>query len=127
MSIQSTKSKLFANELLLTIISRVDKVLRLLVASSHGYLYVYNLDMEEGGECSLWRTHRFVIQFVCTFCMLFLKIIQHFLIPIQFFRLDGIVDVVDSPKQPIISKEINSTKLDKNTKTESPINSNQGK
>lgn len=83
--------------------------------------------MEEGGECSLWRTHRFAIQFVSTFCMLFLKIIQYFLIPIQYHRLDGIVDVVDSPKQPIISKEINSTKLDKNIKTESTINSNQGK
>ncbi|XP_026815420.1 WD repeat domain phosphoinositide-interacting protein 2 isoform X2 [Rhopalosiphum maidis] len=73
----------------------VDKVLRLLVASSHGYLYVYNLDMEEGGECTLWRTH----------------------------RLDGQLDVVDSPK-PIKLKEANTTKLDKNTKTESSINKN---
>lgn len=42
------------------------------------------------------------------------------------FRLDGQVDVVDSPK-PIKSNEVNSTKLDKNIKTESPINKNLGK
>ncbi|VVC44667.1 Hypothetical protein CINCED_3A009551 [Cinara cedri] len=67
----------------------VDRVLRLLVASSHGYLYVYNLDIEEGGESTLWRTH----------------------------RLDGQVDVLDSPK-PIKSNEGNTSKLEKNLKTE---------
>ncbi len=36
----------------------IQKVLRLLVASSDGYLYVYNLDMPEGKECTLWKQHR---------------------------------------------------------------------
>ncbi|XP_050542452.1 WD repeat domain phosphoinositide-interacting protein 2 isoform X3 [Daktulosphaira vitifoliae] len=72
----------------------VDKVLRLLVASSHGYLYVYNLDMEEGGDCILWRTH----------------------------RLDGQTDVVDSSKI-IKPKEINN-KFDKNLKVETPSSKN---
>lgn len=34
-------------------------MLRLLVASSDGYLYVYNLDMAEGGECPMWKQHRY--------------------------------------------------------------------
>jgi hypothetical protein len=41
------------------------------------------------------------------------------------FRLDGQVDVVDSPK-PVKSKELNTTKMDKNIKAESPINKNLG-
>ena len=40
--------------------SRINKLPRLLVASEDGFLYVYNLDPEEGGECSLVRQHRFV-------------------------------------------------------------------
>ncbi|KAL6957296.1 WD repeat domain phosphoinositide-interacting protein 2 [Sarracenia purpurea var. burkii] len=36
----------------------IQKVLRLLVASSDGYLYVYNLDMAEGGECPMWKQHK---------------------------------------------------------------------
>jgi autophagy-related protein 18 len=36
----------------------IQKVLRLLVASSDGCLYVYNLDMAEGGECPIWKQHR---------------------------------------------------------------------
>lgn len=39
---------------------RVHKVLRLLVASAEGYLYVYNLDSTEGGDCTLLKQHRFV-------------------------------------------------------------------
>lgn len=41
------------------------------------------------------------------------------------FRLDGQVDVVDGPK-PIKTKEVNTTKMDKNIRTESPINKNLG-
>lgn len=36
----------------------VQKVLRLLVASTDGYLYVYNLDTPEGGEIPMWKQHR---------------------------------------------------------------------
>ncbi|KAK7601658.1 hypothetical protein V9T40_009099 [Parthenolecanium corni] len=36
----------------------IQKVLRLLVASSDGYLYVYNLDMADGGELPIWKQHR---------------------------------------------------------------------
>lgn len=43
-----------------------------------------------------------------------------------YFRLDGQIDIVDSPK-PIKPKEINSTKLDKNIKTETPVNKNLGR
>lgn len=42
------------------------------------------------------------------------------------FRLDGQVDVVDSPK-PIKTKEINTNKLDKNITTELPVNKNLGR
>eukprot|EP00112_Aurelia_sp_Birch-Aquarium-sp1_P025093 Seg818.4 transcript_id=Seg818.4/GoldUCD/mRNA.D3Y31 product="WD repeat domain phosphoinositide-interacting protein 2" protein_id=Seg818.4/GoldUCD/D3Y31 len=41
-----------------TSICRINKLPRLLVASEDGFLYVYNLDPEEGGECSLVRQHR---------------------------------------------------------------------
>ena len=40
------------------IISRIQKVPRLLVASQDGYLYIYNLDPNDGGECMLLRQHR---------------------------------------------------------------------
>lgn len=36
----------------------VQKLLRIIVASTDGYLYIYNLDTEEGGECTLVRQHR---------------------------------------------------------------------
>lgn len=36
----------------------INKLPRVLVANEDGYLYVYNLDPEEGGECSLLRQHR---------------------------------------------------------------------
>uniref|UniRef100_V9I9I7 WD repeat domain phosphoinositide-interacting protein 2 n=1 Tax=Apis cerana TaxID=7461 RepID=V9I9I7_APICE len=39
-------------------ITVVHKVLRLLVASAEGYLYVYNLDSTEGGDCTLLKQHR---------------------------------------------------------------------
>ncbi|XP_048507876.1 WD repeat domain phosphoinositide-interacting protein 2 isoform X4 [Athalia rosae] len=39
-------------------ITKIQKVLRLLVASADGYLYVYNLDMAEGGDCTLLKQHR---------------------------------------------------------------------
>lgn len=95
--------------------------MRLLVASSHGYLYVYNLAMEEGGECILWRTHRFVFVMVLHYLFI-LKTFNRRLM----FRLDGQTDVVDSPK-PIKTKEVNANKLDKSLKTaETPTNKNLG-
>ncbi|XP_078037094.1 autophagy-related 18a isoform X2 [Augochlora pura] len=39
-------------------ITEIHKVLRLLVASEDGYLYVYNLDAAEGGDCTLLKQHR---------------------------------------------------------------------
>nr|CAD7433001.1 unnamed protein product [Timema monikensis] len=40
-------------------ITTIQKVLRLLVASADGYLYVYNLDTAEGGVCTLLKQHRY--------------------------------------------------------------------
>jgi hypothetical protein len=42
---------------------RIQKVLRLLVASADGTLYVYNLDTNEGGDCTLLKQYRFVVFF----------------------------------------------------------------
>ncbi|XP_073976936.1 autophagy-related 18a isoform X2 [Rhodnius prolixus] len=39
-------------------LTMVQKVLRLLVASSDGSLYVYNLDVVDGGDCSLIKQHK---------------------------------------------------------------------
>ncbi|XP_046391595.1 WD repeat domain phosphoinositide-interacting protein 2 isoform X1 [Ischnura elegans] len=39
-------------------ITTVQKILRLLVASADGYLYIYNLDTSEGGDCNLLKQHR---------------------------------------------------------------------
>jgi len=36
----------------------IQKLLRVVVAAADGYLYVYNLDPEHGGECALVRQHR---------------------------------------------------------------------
>lgn len=46
-------------KLLLYFICSIQKVPRLLVASQDGYLYIYNLDPNEGGECMLLRQHRY--------------------------------------------------------------------
>lgn len=37
---------------------RIQKLPRLLVTSSDGHLYIYNLDPQDGGECVLIKTHR---------------------------------------------------------------------
>nr|XP_042138964.1 WD repeat domain phosphoinositide-interacting protein 1 isoform X1 [Peromyscus maniculatus bairdii] len=39
-------------------LSTIQKLPRLLVASSDGHLYIYNLDPQDGGECVLIKTHR---------------------------------------------------------------------
>ncbi|KAF2902094.1 hypothetical protein ILUMI_04082 [Ignelater luminosus] len=39
-------------------INTIQNQLRLLVASEHGYLYVYNLDGNEGGDLTLLKQHR---------------------------------------------------------------------
>lgn len=36
----------------------INKLPRVLVASEDGHLYIYNLDPEEGGDCSLLRQHK---------------------------------------------------------------------
>ncbi|KAM6164332.1 WD repeat domain phosphoinositide-interacting protein 1 [Rhynchocyon petersi] len=38
-------------------LSTIQKLPRLLVASSDGHLYIYNLDPQDGGECVLVKTH----------------------------------------------------------------------
>ena len=38
---------------------RIGKLLRLLVSSADGYLYIYNVDPEEGGDCTLLKQHRY--------------------------------------------------------------------
>uniref|UniRef100_A0A8C4R7V0 WD repeat domain, phosphoinositide interacting 2 n=1 Tax=Eptatretus burgeri TaxID=7764 RepID=A0A8C4R7V0_EPTBU len=39
-------------------LATVQKLPRLLVASSDGYLYIYNVDPQDGGECTLMKQHR---------------------------------------------------------------------
>ncbi|XP_074602003.1 WD repeat domain phosphoinositide-interacting protein 2-like [Brevipalpus obovatus] len=39
-------------------ITAIDDKLRLLVASADGYLYIYDLNISEGGECNLIRQHQ---------------------------------------------------------------------
>ncbi|OBS78903.1 hypothetical protein A6R68_18706 [Neotoma lepida] len=38
-------------------LTTIQKIPRLLVGASDGYLYMYNLDPQEGGECALMRQH----------------------------------------------------------------------
>lgn len=42
------------------VVVRIQKLPRLLVASSDGYLYIYNVDPQDGGECVLVQKHRCV-------------------------------------------------------------------
>lgn len=39
------------------VITTIESKLRLLVASSDGFVYVYQISTEEGGECSLIKKH----------------------------------------------------------------------
>lgn len=39
-------------------LATIQKIPRLLVGASDSYLYMYNLDPQEGGECALMRQHR---------------------------------------------------------------------
>jgi len=39
-------------------LSRIQKIPRLLVGAADGYLYMYNLDPQEGGECTLMKQHK---------------------------------------------------------------------
>lgn len=43
---------------LLLLLPRIQKIPRLLVGASDGYLYMYNLDPQEGGECTLMKQHK---------------------------------------------------------------------
>lgn len=36
----------------------IDKIARVLVVSAEGYLYIYDLDVNEGGDCTLVKQHR---------------------------------------------------------------------
>lgn len=48
----------FQNRRNVCAITMIQKQMRLLVASQDGYLYVYSLDMNEGGDCTLLKQHR---------------------------------------------------------------------
>ncbi|XP_045442233.1 WD repeat domain phosphoinositide-interacting protein 1 isoform X6 [Pipistrellus kuhlii] len=48
----------FSGQKNLCTLSTIQKLPRLLVASSDGHLYIYNLDPQDGGECVLIKTHR---------------------------------------------------------------------
>ncbi|RMX52685.1 hypothetical protein pdam_00004236 [Pocillopora damicornis] len=43
-------------------IAMIGKLPRLLVSSADGYLYIYNIDPEEGGDCTLLKQHRLIGQ-----------------------------------------------------------------
>lgn len=62
-----------------------------MVASADGYLYVYNLDITEGGNCTLLKQHRFVI----TFKQVNIMVKHVYKIKFQYCRLDGKQDEVD--------------------------------
>lgn len=62
-----------------------------MVASADGYLYVYNLDVTEGGNCTLLKQHRFVI----TFKRVNIIAKNVYKIKFQYCRLDGKQDEVD--------------------------------
>lgn len=36
-----------------------------MVISSEGYYYSYSIDLENGGECSLLKQYRFVVDLLC--------------------------------------------------------------
>ena len=39
----------------------ISRLPRLLVATADAYLYIYNIDPEEGGDCTLLKQHRYVL------------------------------------------------------------------
>ncbi|XP_014801722.1 PREDICTED: WD repeat domain phosphoinositide-interacting protein 2-like isoform X2 [Calidris pugnax] len=39
-------------------LATIQKIPRLLVGAADGYLYMYNLDPQEGGECTLMKQHK---------------------------------------------------------------------
>lgn len=43
-------------------VHRIQKLPRLLAASSDGFLYIYNVDPQDGGECVLVQKHRYVLE-----------------------------------------------------------------
>lgn len=43
-------------------IAMIGKLPRLLVSSADGYLYIYNIDPEDGGDCTLLKQHRLIGQ-----------------------------------------------------------------
>lgn len=50
--------KIWFSDALFSFDIRIQKIPRLLVAAADGYLYLYNLDPQEGGECTLMKQHR---------------------------------------------------------------------
>jgi hypothetical protein len=47
----------------LTILRTMPQVM---VVSSEGYFYSYNIDLENGGQCSLMKQYRFVFVIICS-------------------------------------------------------------
>ncbi|XP_077184486.1 WD repeat domain phosphoinositide-interacting protein 1 isoform X1 [Paroedura picta] len=48
----------FSGQRNICVLSTIQKLPRILVTTSDGYLYLYNLDPQDGGECVLIKTHR---------------------------------------------------------------------
>nr|XP_006822221.1 PREDICTED: WD repeat domain phosphoinositide-interacting protein 2-like isoform X2 [Saccoglossus kowalevskii] len=46
-------------------LATIQKLPRVLVASQDGYLYIYNLDPAEGGDCTLLKQHRLIGDMSC--------------------------------------------------------------
>jgi autophagy-related protein 18 len=40
-------------------VANIQKIPRVLIASADGYLYIYDLNVNEGGDCTLIKQHRF--------------------------------------------------------------------
>lgn len=53
---------------------RIQKLPRLLVASSDGFLYIYNVDPQDGGECVLVQKHRLVSHWRYQYVQKYLKL-----------------------------------------------------
>lgn len=55
-------------------VHRIQKLPRLLVASSDGFLYIYNVDPQDGGECVLVQKHRYALE--AEFAPVLVKVVE---------------------------------------------------
>lgn len=59
-SFATVKLPLSGPKTVCTITNSVQKTPHVLVASTDGFLYVYDLNVNDGGDCTLIRQHRYV-------------------------------------------------------------------